>query len=195
MPREKGRPGKSDSPPEPWRSFLRELDERLTQTVELHCIGGFVVSLHYGVGRQTSDIDFLNVVPRVPADDLEAIAGLQSELHRKHRLYIQRVTIATAPEGYASRLEAMFPSAGWKRLSLFAMEAHDLALSKLERNAERDRDDVLSLARAGLLDAATFGTRYDEELRPYLIGNVESHDKTAQLWLEMCWPNRAGATP
>jgi hypothetical protein len=189
MQREKSHPAKCDTPPEPWQSFLRELDERLTEAVELHCIGGFVVSLHYGVGRQTSDIDFLNVVPRVPADDLEAIAGLQSELHRKYRLYIQRVTIATAPADYVSRLEPMFASAGWQRLSLFAMEAHDLALSKLERNAERDRDDVLRLARAGLLDAATLRNRYEEELRPYLIGNVESHDRTAQLWLEMCWPS------
>jgi hypothetical protein len=30
----------------------------------------------------------------------------------------------------------------------FALEAHDLALSELERNWERDRDDVRQLARA-----------------------------------------------
>jgi G:T-mismatch repair DNA endonuclease (very short patch repair protein) len=42
----------------------------------------------------------------------------------------------------------MFPGA-WVRLSLFALEAHDLALSKLERNMERDRDDVQQLACAG----------------------------------------------
>jgi len=64
----------------------------------------------------------------------------------------------------------------------------DLALSKLERNGERDRDDVLCLARAGFLDARILKTRYEEELRPYLTGNVDWHDKTAQLWLEMCWP-------
>lgn len=127
-------------------------------------------------------------MPRAPADDLEAIAGQGSELHRKYRLYLQRVTIATAPEGYPGRLERMFASSGWKRLALFALEVHDLALSKLERNAERDRDDVLRFARAGLLDAGTLKTRYEEELRPYLTGNVDWHDKTAQLWLEMCWP-------
>jgi hypothetical protein len=177
-----------DAPPEPWRSFLDEFDQRLAEAIEMHCIGGFVVSLHYGVGRHTSDIDFLAVVPRTPANDLEAIAGQGSELHRKYRLYVQHVTIATAPEGYARRLEPMFPTAGWKRLALFAMEVHDLALSKLERNAERDRDDVIRLARAGLLNARTLKTRYEEELRPYLTGNVEWHDKTADLWLEMCWP-------
>ena len=189
MQRESGRAGKRDVPPEPWRSFLRELDERLTEGVELHCIGGFVVSLHYGIGRQTSDIDFLTVVPRTPADDLEAIAGQGSALHRKYRLYVQRVTIATAPEGYSGRLQRMFASAGWKHLALFALEAHDLALSKLERNGERDRDDVIRLARAGLLDAMTLKTRYELELRPCLTGNVEWHDKTAQLWLAMCWPS------
>src|SRR5688572_33488056 len=99
-----------DLPPEPWQSFLRELDEHLTEAVELHCIGGFVVSLHYGVGRQTSDIDFLTVVPRTPADDLEAIAGEGSALHRRYRLYLQRVAIATAPVGYPDRLQRMFGS-------------------------------------------------------------------------------------
>lgn len=188
MPREQGGSRKNDAPPEPWRSFLQEVDERLTNAVELHCIGGFVASLHYGVGRETSDIDFLNVVPHASVDDLETIAGLGSELHRKYRLYVQRVTIATAPADYVSRLEPMFTASGWRRLSLFALEAHDLALSKLERNAERDRDDVLRLARAGLLNAETLKTRYEEELRPYLTGNVDWHDKTAQLWLEMCWP-------
>lgn len=190
MRRETGRAGSNETPPEPWRSFLQELDERLTGAIALHCIGGFVVSLHYGIGRQTSDIDFLTVVPRNHADDIESIAGQESGLHRKYRLYLQRVTIATAPANHVGRLERMFPSAGWKHLSLFALEAHDLALTKLERNAERDRDDVLRLARAGLLDAGTLKARYEEELRPYLIGNVEWHDKTAQLWLDMCWPKK-----
>jgi hypothetical protein len=97
MPREKGRANTDDAPPEPWRSFLRELDERLTQAVELHCIGGFVVSLHYGVGRQTSDIDFPNVVPPAPADDLEAIAGLQSDLHRSEMRNLIAMTFSASP--------------------------------------------------------------------------------------------------
>lgn len=188
MPREGERTVSRETPPEPWLSFLGELDERLTEAVELHCIGGFVVSLHYGTGRATADIDFLNVVPRSPTPDLEATAGLRSELHRRYGLYIQRVTIATAPEAYAGRLTRMFPAAGWKRLSLLAMEAHDLALSKLERNAERDREDVLALAAAGLLDAKTLKDRYGEELRPYLLGDLERYDLTLRLWQDMCWP-------
>jgi Nucleotidyltransferase of unknown function (DUF6036) len=188
MPREKGRVTRKGAPEEPWRAFLRALDARLTEPVELHCIGGFAMSHHYGVGHQTTDIDFLNVVPQAPIDDLEGIAGLQSELHRKHHLYIQRIATATAPAGYASRLERMFVAAGWKHLSILALEAHDLALSKFDRNAERDRADILRLAQEGFLDARTLKTRYEEELRPYLTGNCDWHDKTAQMWLEMCWP-------
>lgn len=50
-------------PLEPWQRFLSELDEPLTGSVELHCIGGFVVSLLYGMPRPTADMDFLTIVP------------------------------------------------------------------------------------------------------------------------------------
>lgn len=33
-----------DSIPEPWRSFLRELDEAVGEKVRLVCMGGFVVT-------------------------------------------------------------------------------------------------------------------------------------------------------
>jgi hypothetical protein len=82
----------------------------------------------------------------------------------------------------------MFPSAPWKRLQLFALDATDVALSKLERNAERDREDVIRLARAGHIDPNVLKQRYFEELRPYLLSKVPWHDKTLDLWLEMAWP-------
>jgi hypothetical protein len=44
-------------PPEPWRSFLQAVDQRLKGRVELCCLGGFVVTQQYGIGRETSDID------------------------------------------------------------------------------------------------------------------------------------------
>lgn len=155
-------------PPEPWRSFLRELDGLLKGPVELRCLGGFVITQQYGIGRETSDIDYLALAAQSRDDDVEALAGLGSTLHRKYRVYMQYVGIATPPADYASRLIPMFPSAPWKLLRLFALDATDLALSKLERNAERDREDVLGLARAGLLDPGVLKQRYDVELRPYL---------------------------
>lgn len=175
-------------PIEPWRSFLADLDGLLKGPVELRCLGGFVVTQQYGIGRETSDIDFLSAIKQSPEDDVETLAGLGSKLHRKYRLYMQHVTIATPPAEYASRLTRMFPSAPWKRLSLFALDATDIALSKLERNVERDREDFLRLARAGYIDRQVLKDRYYEELRPYLLSRLSWHDKTLELWLEMAWP-------
>lgn len=175
-------------PIEPWRSFLADLDGLLRGPVELRCLGGFVVTQQYGIGRETSDIDFLAAIKQSPEDDVESLAGLGSKLHRKYRLYMQHVTIATPPADYASRMVRMFPAASWQRLSLFALDAADIALSKLERNAERDREDFIRLARAGYIDRQVLKDRYYEELRPYLLSRISWHDKTLELWLEMAWP-------
>jgi hypothetical protein len=170
---------------EPWRSFFADLDILLTENVHLHCCGGFVVTQLYGAPRTTSDIDFLAVVPSVQAH-LIAIAGQGSALHRKHKVYLDAVTVATPPEDYEERLVPMFNGA-WTHLQLHALEAHDIALSKLERNLERDRDDVQHLARAGHLNRETLRDRYFKELRPNLLAHEARHDLTLELWLES-WP-------
>ena len=55
------------------------------------------------------------------------------------------VTVASVPESYESRLSPLYPGC-WRHLRLFVLEPHDLALTKLERNFERDRGDVDHLA-------------------------------------------------
>ena len=189
MPREKVDVAAAE-PAEPWRSFLRDLDAALKGSIELRCLGGFVVAQHYGIGRETADIDFLAAVAQSSEDDIETLAGLGSVLHRRYRVYVQRVGVATPPSGYADRVARMFPAATWKRLKLFALDATDLALTKLERNAERDREDVLRLAQAGLLNPRDLKDRYVNELRPYLLGKQAWHDKTLELWIEMAWPSK-----
>jgi uncharacterized nucleotidyltransferase DUF6036 len=181
-------------PTEPWASFLRELDDLLKAPVELHCLGGFVVTQQYGVGRETSDIDFLSVATRSREDDVEALAGLGSALHQRYRIYLQYVGVATPPCNYMTRLQPMFPDMSWKRLRFLALDPTDIALSKLERNADRDRDDVLRLARAGHVDAQALKARYFEEVRPYLLSRESWHDQTLDLWLEMISPTNS-ATP
>ena len=172
-------------PPEPWRSFLQALDTELKGVVALHCLGGFVVTQQYGIGRSTSDIDFLSVTTASSEDNVEALGGLGSPLHQRYRVYLQYVGIATPPCDYADRLQRMFPGAHWTKLQLYALDPVDLALSKLERNSDRDRDDVLRLARAGHIDGRVLKARYIEEVRPYLLNKEEWHDQTLQLWLEM----------
>jgi hypothetical protein len=56
-------------------------------------------------------------------------------------------------------------------------------LSKLERNIQRDRDDVKHLARTVPLDPEVLKYRYQKELR-WQLGNPEREDLTLQLWIE-----------
>jgi len=41
----------SECIPEPWQSFLSHIDAGLREDVELHCLGGFVVTVLYDLMR------------------------------------------------------------------------------------------------------------------------------------------------
>lgn len=172
-----------DRPPEPWLSFFLEIDRTFDHPVVLHCIGGFAIAMLHNLPRPTVDVDCLAVIPVQETAPLLSFAGEGSALHKKYGVYMQHVGIVTVPENYNDRLKSMFPTA-FRRLLLMGLEAHDLALSKLERNSARDREDVKFLAKAAPLGLAVLEDRYQSELRPYLA-NTERHDLTMRLWLEM----------
>jgi Nucleotidyltransferase of unknown function (DUF6036) len=153
--------------PEPWKSFLKDLDQMVSSDVALHCLGGFVVTACYGLLRPTGDLDVLLVVPSTSQTTLVALAGQKSALHKKHRVYLDIVTVATCPENYEQRLTEVFPGA-CERIRLFALDAYDLVLAKLERNLQRDRDDFVYLAETVPLDLSILRDRYNEEMRDYL---------------------------
>lgn len=82
----------------------------------------------------------------------------------------------------------MYPQA-FGYLRLFALDPYDLALSKLERNIERDRADVRFLARTIPLDLNVLQERYKKELR-WQLGNPEREDLTLKLWIEAIQEDR-----
>jgi hypothetical protein len=172
-----------DRPPEPWHSFFLDIDRALDFPVAIHCIGGFAMSMLHGLPRPTIDVDCIAVTPADATEQLQSLAGPASALHGKHGVYVQYVPIVTVPEDYAERLIIMFPGT-YCKLVLMGLEAHDLALSKLERNSARDREDVKYLARSAPLDLSVLERRYEVELGPYLT-NPERHDLTLRMWLEM----------
>ena len=135
---------------EPWTSFFRDLDESLSAQTELHCLGGFVASQAYGLGRVTADVDVFQVVGTEPAA-LARLAGKNSDLHKRHSVYLDIVTVASVPYDYAERLIDM-PSENFRNLCLRGFERHDLVLAKLERNSDRDREDVRQIAASVGLD-------------------------------------------
>ena len=169
--------------PEPWPRFLREIDSAAGGEIALHCLGGFALTAVYGSTRSTKDLDFIAVVPHDEGRALVEIGGIGTELHRKYGTYLDFVTVATVPEDYGRRLRAV-PSSEFSRLRLYALDPYDLALAKLERNLERDREDVKFLARAVPLELEVLKDRYERELRPYLAIPARE-DLTLRLWVEM----------
>ena len=168
--------------PSPWGEFLSELDDMLTQPVELHCIGGFVLTFFYGLPRTTGDIDYYTAIP---ADlDLDAMAGQGSALHERYKVWLHRVGVANLPEDYATRLSELAPGQ-LKRLKILVPDAYDCILSKIERASPKDRDDADYLFRSQKLDAQVLRDRYKNELRHNLVGKIEWHDQTIELWIDI----------
>ncbi len=61
--------------PSPWPEFLLDVDRSFPETVELHCVGGFVLTAVYGIPRTTNDLDCISVNPRQAHEQLNRIAG------------------------------------------------------------------------------------------------------------------------
>ena len=91
------------------------------------------------------------------------------------------------PENYEDRVAEIFRGR-IKNLRLYIPDPYDLALSKLSRNIERDREDVAFLAKSCRLAPGIFRQRYTDELRNNLIGDLRQHDQTLEFWIEAYFP-------
>jgi hypothetical protein len=170
--------------PEPWNSFLHDLDSRLDGETQLCCVGGFAITVQYGFRRPTSDIDLLSIAPMARLGKVLEIAGEGRELHRKYGVYIQMMgAIVTLPADYDQRFEELF-AGQYKNIRLYGLDPYDLALSKLERNGDSDREDVRYLFKSASLDMDRLEDRYRTEQRPNLAHEAR-HDLTIALWREM----------
>jgi Nucleotidyltransferase of unknown function (DUF6036) len=102
-------------------------------------MGGFVLAEYYGLIRATADVDVLESAG-TDKTTIARLAGRGSPLHKRHRVYIDIVTVADVPDDYDTRLVTM-DIEGLTRLRLKVFERHDLVLAKLCRNIDRDRED------------------------------------------------------
>ena len=74
-------------------------------------------------------------------------------------------------------------SASWRLI-------HAISRYQLERNIQRDRDDVKHLAKVVPFDLEILKERYQKELR-WQLGNPEGEDHTLRLWIEAIQEERA----
>jgi hypothetical protein len=151
------------------RKFLVAVDRHLRRNITLKILGGSAMSLAYQVEITTNDIDTFesNLV----------------QLEDAHRLAIREsgldIPISPAggnvgdwPENSEDRLVRLMPEL--RHLKLFALEAHDLALSKAVRGWEKDLSMIDALHANHSLDLETLYHRYTEEMSP--IGYEASID-------------------
>ncbi len=88
---------KPNDVPEPWNSFLQGLESAVTTRTDMHCLGGFVVSIVYGFHRPTFDFDVLAVTPQSSETKLLELGGKGSTLERIHHVFLDRVGVASVP--------------------------------------------------------------------------------------------------
>jgi len=181
--------GEKALPTEPWHSFVKELDAFAIGIVDFQCLGGFVVTQLYGLNRSTGDLDVLSIAPVEQRKEFLEKAGRGSALHKKYKIYLDYVGVASIPYEYESRLVEMYPGV-YRRIRLFALDPYDIALSKLCRNIARDREDVRHLANQVPFDLQLLRKRYTDELRPDLLGVPENQDAILNLWIEMIEQDR-----
>jgi uncharacterized nucleotidyltransferase DUF6036 len=183
-------PDEKTLPPEPWHSFLAELDALAPEEVRFECLGGFVVTKLYGMQRQTADVDVFSIMPLPQRKDFLLKAGQDSAMHRKHGVYLDFVGVVTLPYHYEDRLLVMYPNI-YKHLRIFALDPYDLALSKLSRNIARDREDIRYLARTIPFELDILKDRYKNEFRRFMDGIPENNDANFKLWIDMIEEERA----
>ena len=116
--------------PTPWPEFLSAVDKSLSRPVEVHCVGGFVLSVLYKIPRSTGDLDYIDGHP--DTRELEQIAGRESELAKRYKVFFQRVGgIADFPEDYATRLSEM----PFWTTETFPQDARTLRLGAIKTHA------------------------------------------------------------
>ena len=108
---------------EPWKSFFTEIDDSLHEELALHCLGGFVMTMLYGLERPTADVDVLPFGLNPATGSLIDLAGEGSALHKKYGVYLQIVSIAQIPLNYEDRLTEMFART-FNHLRLFALDPY-----------------------------------------------------------------------
>ena len=166
----------------PWLAFLRGADAAIAQPIDLHCAGGFAFGVLAGWPRPTGDIDVIGILPIAAGEELLRVAGEGSPLARKHKIHVQIVTVADPPCEYQDRLIDVTP-ARFRNVTMKLLEPHDLALTKLDRNSPKDREDVRFMAERGLIRSAVLKERYEKELKPYTL-NERRLSLNLELWLD-----------
>ena len=134
--------------------------------------GGTAVFLHTGT-RASRDLDAsLSLRLHLPEDFEEVYADRHGEPASVYLDPNYNETLGPLHENaYADARQLAIAGIDRRKLDVRVLAPIDLAISKLGRFSDHDRDDIVDLARAGLIDADALKARGAEAL-DYYVGHA-----------------------
>src|SRR5258706_3578230 len=106
-------------------AFLKAVEARLTSPAKMIVMGGGAIALAYGIEQDTSDIDTW-------ATDLREIKKAVAQAQKDTGLHVpvseRGGAVGDVPQNSEQRFLRVLPEL--RRLEVYALEAHDIALSK-----------------------------------------------------------------
>ena len=158
------------------RAFLTAIDAHLSKHARMIIIGGSAVAVAYGVDTGTIDVDTWET-------DLRPIARAITAARHDTGLDIpvSDASVGDVPWKYEERIVRILPELS--RLAVFALEKHDLTLSKTVRGYENDLVAIEGLHQRHGLDLDTLVARWADEM-DHAIGDRKRLDLNFQLMIE-----------
>ncbi|MEO8716982.1 MAG: DUF6036 family nucleotidyltransferase [Burkholderiales bacterium] len=142
--------------------------------IRMYIAGGAALHLLTGQ-RVTEDIDA--VFSKKVVFDTDLSVAYRDADGRARMMYLDRSYNDTLglmhEDAYADAQEVDVPGIDRSVLEVRVLTPLDLAVTKLARFADVDREDIETLARRGLIDASSLRERAQEALGGY-VGNLET---------------------
>jgi Nucleotidyltransferase of unknown function (DUF6036) len=158
--------------PEDIRQFLREVGVHLPRPLRVDVGGSGALILAGYLSRKTDDID---IVDEVPAE-VRSQHQLLARLRQRYGLSLTHFQSHYLPSGWAQRLHSQAP---FGQLQVYLVDVHDVLLSKLNSNREKDRDDLRAVAPQ--LDKDTLVRKLKETAGP-LLASPELRRQAEHNW-------------
>lgn len=149
--------------PDELNEFLDALGECLEEPATVVLVGSSAIILGHGVTTTTIDIDTLHPCPpalQIAIQQARRVTGLA--------VPVGPPGVVQMPEGFEDRLVRLKTRG---QLELFILEKHDLAISKMLRAVEHDRQHVQALHRRDPLDLETLVERFERDMLPCYVGD------------------------
>lgn len=147
-------------------TYFRALEARieLKSPVSAWIAGGMAVNLYTGQ-RVTGDIDVEFSQRVIPPNDLIIEARYSEGVKQVWLDTNYNPMFALLHEEYQN--DAIPLDIGLKSIKTFVLAPVDLAVSKIARFSDADREDIRDLAQAGLFDASQLAERAQEAIAAY----------------------------